>query len=337
MDRFVDQIAEVCAATAPPGYLTSLQAKLEATGVVSAVVSKDTPTLFGWLFDVLSYQGVSDENAWRYMEEHGRLAWNEVERMLAQRRGCDRLSSYWQFEGCGYRKTVESCAEPNTLQACPVPMHDLRNERLNQTAYSLFLFVRDVCGGDLVGWIDDRLARADQEHNPDRAALMRQALLEPLGEVHGVSNKVLSMALADLLLGADPERERWTTTGASFVAIDTLVHNWLHRTGCLKRLGAEHAYGPRCYAPRGCADIVEEAARHIDARVYCPEGPAFFPRLVQTALWGFCTDGALGICNGNKIDDRARCFRCACPIFDRCDRVPLRPAAHANGARSEAA
>ena len=38
------------------------------------------------------------------------------------------------------------------------------------------------------------------------------------------------MAFANLLLGADPSRERWVTTGASMVAIDTLVHNWLHRT-----------------------------------------------------------------------------------------------------------
>jgi hypothetical protein len=32
------------------------------------------------------------------------------------------------------------------------------------------------------------------------------------------------MALADLLLGADPNRERWVTTGASMVAVDTLFH-----------------------------------------------------------------------------------------------------------------
>jgi hypothetical protein len=40
---------------------------------------------------------------------------------------------------------------------------------------------------------------------------MRHAFLEPLCCIHGVSDKVLSMALADLLLGADPNRERWMT------------------------------------------------------------------------------------------------------------------------------
>jgi len=42
--------------------------------------------------------------------------------------------------------------------------------------------------------------------------------LEPLCCIHGVSSKVLSMAFANLLLGADPSRERWVTTGASMVA-----------------------------------------------------------------------------------------------------------------------
>ena len=95
--------------------------------------------------------------------------------------------------------------------------------------------------------------------------------------IHGVSSKVLSMAFANLLLGADPSRERWVTTGASMVAVDTLVHNWLHRTGSLRRLGAEHAYGPACYRLGGCASIIEETARRIDARQFCPDGPAFFP------------------------------------------------------------
>jgi hypothetical protein len=34
------------------------------------------------------------------------------------------------------------------------------------------------------------------------------------------------------------------------IAVDTLVHNFLHRTGILHRLDASHAYGPACY--HGC-------------------------------------------------------------------------------------
>jgi hypothetical protein len=37
----------------------------------------------------------------------------------------------------------------------------LRNGRLNQTAYCLYLFIRDIADGDLIGWIDQRLQAAN--------------------------------------------------------------------------------------------------------------------------------------------------------------------------------
>jgi hypothetical protein len=66
----------------------------------------------------------------------------------------------------------------------------------------LYLFIRDVAGGDLVGWIDRRLNTTATQAGPDRLARMRAALMEPLKEVHGVSDKVLMMALSNLFLGA---------------------------------------------------------------------------------------------------------------------------------------
>jgi hypothetical protein len=64
----------------------------------------------------------------------------------------------------------------------------------------LFLFIRDIAGSDLVGWIDARLAETDEPGVPDRLARLRQALLAPLGQVFGASDKVLSMTLSGLLL-----------------------------------------------------------------------------------------------------------------------------------------
>jgi hypothetical protein len=188
------------------------------------------------------------------------------------------------------------------------------------------LFARDVCEGDLVTWVDQRLADTDPGITAaDRGTRMGAALVEPLRNVHGMSDKVLSMALAELLLGGDPDRERWVTTGASMIAIDTLVHNFLHRTGILRRFKAEHAYGAWCYAPGGCATIIEGLARQGDARAFNPAFPASFPRFVQHAIWRFCAQGVLDICNGNRIDDRARCENWYCPAFDDCDRVCLNP------------
>ena len=119
-------------------------------------------------------------------------------------------------------------------------------------AYSLFLFMRDVADGDFVDWIDRQLG-AVNSHSPDRLAACREAIIGPLRNVYGVADKVLAMALSSLLLSAGSRRPLWVEVGATFVAVDTLVHNFLHRTGILGRLCADHPYGDRCYRAGGCA------------------------------------------------------------------------------------
>jgi hypothetical protein len=189
----------------------------------------------------------------------------------------------------------------------------------------LALFIRDACDDDLVGWIDKRLADADPGvHAPNRAAVMKDAVLSPLSEVYGVGPKVWSMLLADLLLGAEPSRERWVTTGAAMIAIDSLVHAFLSRTGILRRLDCEHRYGPACYGPGGCDSVIEGLARRVDAREFNPAHPANFPRFLQAAIWAFCAESGYGICNGNKIDDRQCCDQIYCPAYSSCDRIVLR-------------
>jgi hypothetical protein len=187
------------------------------------------------------------------------------------------------------------------------------------------LFVRDIGDNDLIAWIDRRLAASDPGPDPpDRGERMAEALLEPLSHIYGIGERVWSMALADLLLGADLGRERWVTTGASMVVIDTFLHNHLHRTGSLRRFGAEHPYGARCYAAGRCADIVRGLAERVDARVFNPDFPACFPRFVQFAVWRLCSASELDVCNGNRIDDRDRCHNACCPVFPDCDWVALR-------------
>lgn len=320
----VSRIIAVCDAAAPCSFLSDLQSRLRQQGVPAAVAAHDTSALYDWLMPTLSYQGVSDAVAWGYMDRYGSVTYAEVGAALDAMPACPRLRCYWSYAECGFAKSAYTCGSPEHLDVCPVPRHDLRNGRLNQTAYSLALFLRDVCGGDFVAWLDARLLAADLPGSANRAAALRTAVLEPLSGIYGVSAKVWSMALADLLLTGDPGRGRWQAAGAAMIAIDTLVHNWMHRSGCLADLGAEHPYGPGCYAPGGCASIIEAASEVIDARRYCPEGPATFPRLVQKAIWLLCTESGFDLCNGNHIDDRHACSQTACPVADRCRRQPLR-------------
>jgi hypothetical protein len=296
----------------------------EGATVRSAINRRDTPALYDWLISALSYQGISDRVAYEYMERHGYVTWHDVDRKLGQGVACPKLESYWHFHACRYDKISRTCAEPDHVERCPLPTHDLRNGRLNQTAYSLFLFIRDICGGDLVGWIDARLAEAAVADAPARLGRLRAALIEPLREIHGVSDKVMAMALSCILLAAPKKRHLWIEAGTGMIAIDTLVHNFLVRTGILHRFDADHAYGMACYRPGGCASIVSAIAEQIDARQFNPAYPEAFPRFVQHAIWRYCSQLGFNVCNGNRIDDTKPCQNVYCRVHSICDRFSMK-------------
>ncbi|MGE0752385.1 MAG: hypothetical protein AB7K64_17565 [Variibacter sp.] len=319
-------VQSVCRLAAPYDYVENAQARLRRAGIVRAVRRHDTAALFDWIAAIVSLQGISDAVALRYMRDHGPPRYNDI--ALRQKRrpqACPKLGSYWAFYGCGYRKAAATCTEPLRLPRCPLPTHDLRNGRLNQTAYSLYLFVRDVAGGDLVGWIDRQMDEAD-DGGPQQIERMRASVIGPLGHVHGLADKVLNMTLAELFIGIGPTKPRWLAVGAGMIAVDTLVHNFLARTGVLTRHGRPHLYGAGCYAASGCADVVQWLAERIDAREFGAANPAVFPRLVQNAIWRFCAQGEADVCNGNRIADRGRCANEYCRLFGRCDRLTLRSA-----------
>jgi hypothetical protein len=316
-------ILQVCYIAGTAAFIDEAGLGSEGKDLRQAIRSRNTAALFDWLVAALSYQGISDEVAKNFMDRHGLASWHVIESALRRRPSCPKLRAYWQFYDCRYNKSRFACAEPDHLADCPLPRSWLRNGRLNQTAYSLYLFVRDVADGNLVGWIDRRLDTAARHQGPDRLARMRAALVAPLREVYGVSDKVLTMALSQLLLGAPRARRHWREVGGSMIAVDTLVHNFLHRTGILHRFGAEHSYGPACYRPRGCAEIIETAAGEIDASQFDRLFPKTFPRFVQYAIWRYCSQQGLDVCNGNQIDDRKPCENVQCALYPACDRITL--------------
>ena len=248
---------------------------------------------------------------------------------------CPKLGGYWRFFDCRYQKGADKCSEPGYIDACPLPRHPLRNGRLNQTAYSLFLFMRDIADGDFVAWIDQQLASVDA-NSLDRLNELCEAVVQPLSNVYGVADKVLAIALSPLLMASGKRRRLWFAVGASLIAVDTLVHNFLHRAGILRRLSADHPYGERCYGPLGCASILRLIATHIDAREFNPSFPATFPRFVQHAIWRYCAESGLNVCNGNRIADGAPCQNAHCQLFRQCDRMALRDEYKKNAIKSVA-
>lgn len=318
-------VSAVCASADVAPIINNLGDELARMGIRAAIETRDTPVLFGWMMGRFSFQGVSDAVAAGFLEAHGTVTYSEITGALGgSARSCPKLSGFEAYRDCRYRKSSCTCANPELVRSCPVPSHDLRNGNLNQLAYSLFFFLRDACEGDLVHFVDQTLAAADCPGHPDRVARMRAALLAPLKALHGASDKILSMTFADLLMAGDPGRPRWVEVGSSMIAIDTLVHAFLHRTGILQRFKSQHSYGPACYGEYGCAAIIDRLARQLDARAFDPEFPDYFPRFIQFSIWAFCAQQHQNICNGNRIDDDARCSQSYCPVYSACGRIPLR-------------
>ena len=319
----VELVHATCCLAGSASYLDDVRADLGDCGIIRAITDHDTAVLFDWLVEMLSFQGISDSVAAGYIAQHGSVCWADIADGLSRTPSCPKLAGYWRFHDCRYHKGSGTCAEPGHIKACRLPRHPLRNGRLHQMAYSLFLFMRDVADNDFVGWIDRQLGAVNRQA-PDRLPALREAVIGPLRNVYGVSDKVLAMALSNLLLAAGNRRPLWIEVGATFVAIDTLVHNFLHRTGILGRLLARHPYGDRCYRPGGCADILGFLATKIDARQFNRAFPKTFPRFVQSAIWRYCAENGLGVCNGNRIADDHPCGNGYCQLFRRCDRVALR-------------
>jgi hypothetical protein len=306
--------------------IEDVRASFAEADLIEAVQQHDNDALFAWLAEAISFQGISDTIAAGYIEQHGIIEAADVRRGLNSKRLCPKLKSYWHFEGCGYRKGANSCNEPHRLRRCPLPRHDLRNGSLNQAAYHLHLSIRDVAGGDFVSWIDCRLTGAEIGNRRDRISRLCRSVIEPLRYVHGISDKVLNMSLANLLIAGDPEREPWVSAGAAMIAVDSLVHNWMWRSGILRKLEAQHVYGPACYRTGGCAEIIAMVAARVDARKFNPSFPRSFPRFVQKAIWSFCAELGLNQCNGRRIDDSRRCDQIECSLFAACGHIALNQA-----------
>jgi len=305
-------------------FLDEIDEEFDRADLEVAVAKGDTGPIVDWLLTTFSFQGISDRVARNYIAKHGTASWSDIEASFWKQPSCPKLRSYWHFDGCRYDKTSVTCSEPDHIDACPLPRPHLRNGRLNQTAYSVFLFVRDLTDRDLVGWIDRRLEAATAAPGTTIEAARQEALVGPFRNIYGVSDKILMMTLSTLLIGARNQRPIWFETGKAMIAVDTLVHNFLHRTGILGTCGTPHAYGAACYAHGGCAEIIRTLADRIDARTLNRAFPQRFPRFVQNAIWRFCAGDGLNLCNGNRIDDRHACEIDYCYLHQRCSREPLK-------------
>src|ERR1700732_3496539 len=136
VNHAVRLIHAICGLAGSPTLIDEVQADLRADKVRAAIRRRDNGPVFDWLMSALSYQGISDQVAYEYMEKHGRARWRGIKQGLDKGANCPKLKTYWHFHDCRYDKISRTCAEPDHISRCPLPKHVLRNGRLNQTAYS---------------------------------------------------------------------------------------------------------------------------------------------------------------------------------------------------------
>src|SRR5438477_11687771 len=68
-------IHAICGLAGSPTLIDEIRADLRADKVRAAIHSRDTGPVFDWLMAALSFQGISDQVAYDYMDKHGRVTW----------------------------------------------------------------------------------------------------------------------------------------------------------------------------------------------------------------------------------------------------------------------
>src|ERR1700746_3218287 len=115
INHAVRLIHAVCGLAGSPTLIDAIRAELRADKVSAAIRNRDTGPVFDWLMAAVSYQGISDQVAYDYMEKHGRATWADIDAKLAAGPTCPKLQSYWHFHDCRYDKISRTCSEPDHI------------------------------------------------------------------------------------------------------------------------------------------------------------------------------------------------------------------------------
>src|SRR5437588_12433045 len=91
INHAVRLIHAICGLAGSPTLIDEVRADLRADKVRAAIRNRDTGPVFDWLMAGLSYQGISDQVAYDYMEKHGRVTWRQIKEGLDRGASCPKL------------------------------------------------------------------------------------------------------------------------------------------------------------------------------------------------------------------------------------------------------
>jgi hypothetical protein len=164
-------------------------------------------------------------------------------------------------------------------------------------AFSLYFFLRDVAERDFYTYVREHFGTGEVSAGAITDRL--QSFIKKVTTIANVGPKLAHMALSCLFLATYPGWD-YRRVRLHMIAVDSLVHNFLHRTGILDSYQLGHAYGPRCHTPKGCLGVIQDLASRIDCREFNPTLPPDFPRFIQNHIWAYCGKNGENICNLNK-------------------------------------
>src|SRR5260370_11514686 len=113
INHAVRLIHAVCGLAGSPAMIEEIRAELRADKVRAAIRNRDTGPVFDWLMSALSYQGISDQVAYEYIEKHGEARSWQIKHGLDRGVSCPKLKSYWHFHDCRYDKISRAWTEPD--------------------------------------------------------------------------------------------------------------------------------------------------------------------------------------------------------------------------------
>jgi len=265
--------------------------------VIHAKLHHKSIMLYQYLVEAFLLAGGGDQsNQGYYAKQRVKPTFNRIKQALKGAQ-CPKLATFETFKGCGYRKTTNTCNEPAVMGSCPLPTFDMKRGNLNQMVFSLYFFLRDVCGRDFYTYVTENFGSGQVSGGVTNELL--ESFIQKVTTIANVGPKLSHMALSALFLCRYPGWD-YRRVGLHMIASDSLVHNFLHRTGILDSYQLDHPYGPRCHAQNGCLGVIQDLANRIDCREFNPTLPPHFPRFVQYHIWAYCGQSGKNICNGNK-------------------------------------
>jgi hypothetical protein len=302
-------------AVGPSGLATGSEASLFRLFVAMSMFQAQRDVV------VMRRQRALEKAAVRVLVDGGYLA-----RAIASHR-CSALLTFDGFSrGCdvGKRGDVVDCGRHAGLK-CHVKDATGAFNRMGDMGKlptsALLLFQRD---GGIHGVLDD--VRRKVEDPAARAA----ALVERLGKVHRVGRKLATMFVSALSTPAlAPGLTPWfpEIDGNELVVVDT---NVARAVDVLRPVGASRTYDAR-------ERWIREQAGQVDLRAFHPEAPTYSPRLVQQALYAFCSSSNRSAAGDECAERTAPCPTCSssvCPFRgqDRARRSASGRAPRASGA-----